>query len=115
MARLQDYKGQVTKALRAAGVYSQALSIQINSLASALLTLSIANAEIEKLDSVLLKSTTTQGTTTAMHPAFKVQRDAMDQITRQMKQLGLTTADVVGKPDIPDGCDEVYEKISSIN
>lgn len=114
MAQLQDYKMLVTKALKAAGLYSPALSIQINNLASAMLTLRIANDTIEKLDSVLLTNTTTQGTTVQLHPVFKVQRDAMDQITRQMKQLGLTTADIIGKPDIPDAGDALLAKINSI-
>ncbi len=114
MAKLPYYKGLVTKALREAGVYTEALSIQINSLASALLTLKIANEEIETLDSVILTNTTSQGETHTMHPAFKVQRDAMEQITKQMKQLGLTTSEVVGKPDIPDAGDELIEKVNSI-
>lgn len=114
MARLQDCKAQVTKALKAANLYTASLGIQIDSLASALLSLKIANNTIETLDSVLLTNETTQGTTHIVHPAFKVQRDAMDQVTRQMKQLGLTTADVVGKPDIPDAGDELLEKVNSI-
>lgn len=114
MARLQDYKTQVSKALKKAGLYSESLGIQINNLASALLTLRIANDTIETLDSVLLTSSTTQGTTYVVHPAFKVQRDAMDQVTRQMKQLGLTTADVVGKPDIPDAGDALMQKVNAV-
>ncbi len=114
MARLQDYKGQVTKALRAAGLYSPALGIQVNNLASALLTLKIANDTIEGLDSVLITNETTQGRTTALHPVFKVQRDAMEQVTKQMKQLGLTTAEIVGRPDIPDAGDALLEKVNAI-
>lgn len=115
MAKLPYYKGIVTKALRQAGIYTDALAIQINSLASALLTLKIANDEIETLSSVLLTNKTSQGETHAMHPAFKVQRDAMEQVTKQMKQLGLTTSDVVGKPDIPDDGDEVITKVNAIH
>ena len=33
------------------------------------------------------------------HPAFKVQRDAQDSVTRQMKALGLTAADLSGVMD----------------
>lgn len=114
MARLQDYKAQVTKALKKAGLFSESLGIQINNLASALLTLKIANDTIEGLDSVLITSTTSQGTTRMLHPVFKVQRDAMEQVTRQMKQLGLTTAEVVGKPDIPDAGDSLLAKVNAI-
>ncbi len=104
----------VSKALRSAGLYSNTLGIQINSLASALLTLDIANAEIEELDTVLLENETSQGTTRVVHPVFRVQKDAMDQVTRQMKQLGLTTADIVGKPDLPDNGDDVLSKVAAV-
>lgn len=104
----------VTKALRSAGLYSDTLAIQINSLASALLTLNIANDVIEELDSVLLENETSQGVTRVVHPVFRVQKDAMDQVTRQMKQLGLTTADIIGKPDIPDAGDEVLTKVNAV-
>ncbi len=114
MAKIQYYKTQVVKALKKTGLYSDALSIQINSLASAMLTLKIANAEIETLDSVLLQNETSQGTTNIVHPVFKVQRDAMDQVSRQMKQLGLTTSEVVGKPDIPDAGDELMAELEKI-
>lgn len=114
MGRLQGYKAQVTKALKKAGLWSPVLEIQINSLAGALLTFGIANKTIEGLDSVLIENETTQGKTTQLHPVFKVQRDAMDQISRQMKQLGLTTADIVGRPDIPDAGDELLARINSI-
>lgn len=112
--RLQDFKGQVTKALRRAGLWSPALEIQITNLASAMLTLKIANNTIEGLDGVTIENETSQGTTTTVHPVFKIQRDAMDQVNRQMKQLGLTTADIVGKPDIPDAGDELIEKVNAI-
>lgn len=115
MAKIQYFRGQVTKALKKAGLYDEALAIQINSLASALLTLKIANAEIETLESVLLESETSQGTTRAVHPAFKVQRDAMDQVSRQMKQLGLTTSEVVGKPEIKDNGDMILEEMERIS
>lgn len=115
MAKVQYYRGQVVKALKRAGLYDDALSIQINSLASALLTLKIANSEIETLESVLLTSETSQGTTRAVHPVFKVQRDAMDQVSRQMKQLGLTTSEVVGKPDIMDNGDKILKEMERIS
>lgn len=112
--KLQYYKTQVVKALKSAGLYTESLTIQVNSLASAMLTLKIANKEIETLDSVLLTGETSQGVTRSVHPAFKVQRDAMDQITRQMKQLGLTTSEVVGKPDLPDAGDELLACMNAI-
>lgn len=114
MAKLQTFRAQVTKALKAAGLYTASLSIQINNLASAMLTLRLANDIIETLDDVLLENETSQGVTRTVHPVFKIQRDAMEQVTRQMKQLGLTTADVVGKPDVPDAGDALLEKINKI-
>lgn len=114
MARLQTFRAQVIRALKSAGLYTRSLTIQINNLASALMTLAIANDEIEGLDSVLIENETSQGVTHIVHPVFKIQRDAMEQVTKQMKQLGLTTADIVGKPDVPDAGDELLEKISSI-
>lgn len=109
MASLGSYKTRITKALKKVGRYSPAVSIQVESLASALLSLSIANKEIEGLDSVLLVNETTQGTTSSLHPAFRVQRDMQEQITKQMKALGLTVSEVVGAPDIPDAVDELND------
>ncbi|MCM1440486.1 MAG: P27 family phage terminase small subunit [Roseburia sp.] len=115
MTRLQVLKGQVTKALKRAGLWSPVLEIQITNLASAMLTLKIANETIEGLDSVMMEVTVGKRKKMEPHPVFKIQRDAMDQVNRQMKLLGLTTADVVGKPDVPDAGDALLAKVNSIS
>lgn len=95
-----SYKKDIVKALRESGRYSPGLSIQILSLASALRTLELANDEIDKLDSVTMPVVSRYGNDTlAPHPAFKIQKDAQDSVTRQMKALGLTSEDLIGTDD----------------
>lgn len=95
--KVSDYKAEIIKALKAAGKYSKSLDIQIISLAGALCTLNKANAEIEELDSVTISVTSRYGNETlAPHPVFKIQKDAQDSVTRQMKALGLTAEELTG-------------------
>lgn len=94
--KVADYEKMVKSALKASGNYSKALNIQILSLASALRTLTLANSEIDDLTETTVLESTRYGEKMAPHPAFKVQRDAQDSVTRQMKALGLTTAELSG-------------------
>ena len=94
--KVSDYEKMVKSALKASGNYSKALNIQILSLASALRTLTLANSEIDDLTETTVLESTRYGKKMAPHPAFKVQRDAQDSVTRQMKALGLTTAELSG-------------------
>lgn len=91
---IKGYFNAVVKALKSVGTYNASLDMQCKSLASALRTLEIANNEIDKLDTVAVLRTTKHGQKLMPHPAFKIQRDAQDSITKQMKALGLTSADV---------------------
>ena len=97
--KVADYQKIVKNALTSCGNYSKSLDIQIISLASALRTLGLANDEIDTLDVTTILETTRYGKKMAPHPAFKVQRDAQDSVTRQMKALGLTAADISGDSD----------------
>lgn len=97
--KVADYQKIVKKALKSCGNYSTSLDIQIISLASALRTLGLANDDIDTLEVTTILETTRYGKKMAPHPAFKVQRDAQDSVTRQMKALGLTTADLSGEMD----------------
>ncbi len=89
---MKSYEATVTSALKKANLYHAGLRMQIRSLASALLALDLSNEEISTLSSVTVTETTRYGSKLAPHPAFKVQRDAADSVTRQLKQLGLTVA-----------------------
>lgn len=113
MGKLQKHRSKVTKALKMAGLYDPSLTIQIDALASAMLTLEIATNEIEGLDSVILERSTTQGVTVQQHPCFKVQKDAQAEIRFCMKQLGLITENVVGKPEQPDNVDSMLEDLTN--
>lgn len=98
--KVKDYKTEIAKALKAAGKYSKSLDIQITSLASALFTLAMANEEMERLDSVTISVVSRYGNETlAPHPVFKIQKDAQDSVTRQMKALGLTAEELTGTDD----------------
>lgn len=95
--KVNEYKKEVEKALKAAGKYSKSLGAQILSLAGALRTLDLANDEIDKLEGVTIPATSRYGNETLVpHPAFKVQKDAQDSVTRQMKALGLTAEELTG-------------------
>lgn len=98
--KVKDFKTEIAKALKAAGKYSKSLDIQITSLASALFTLAMANEEMERLDSVTISVVSRYGNETlAPHPVFKIQKDAQDSVTRQMKALGLTAEELTGTDD----------------
>ena len=98
--KVSDYKADIVKALKAAGKYSKSLDIQIVALAGALFTLNKANDEIDGLDSVTISVISRYGNETlAPHPVFKIQKDAQDSVTRQMKALGLTAEDLTGTDD----------------
>lgn len=119
MPNLNHYKRRVTEALKKASRYSPVLTIQIENLASALQVRSGCDAVIEELfkpkgGGPLLKVSTSQGTVTKEHPIFKIHRDALEQVNRQMKQLGLTTEEVVGRPEVSDAADELIATINAI-
>ena len=93
---VDDYRKQIVKALKAAGTYSKGVDMQVQNLATALRTLDLANAQIDGLTEVTVTEETRYGWKLAPHPAFKVQKDAQDSITRQMKILGRTTELLAG-------------------
>lgn len=82
----------IVKALKAANRYTHALDVQIYSLASALRALELANHDLDQIDCCTLE---TERSIIA-HPAFKIRTDAETSVTRQMKQLGLTTEAIGG-------------------
>lgn len=99
---IADYEKDINLALRHAGKQNRSLKLQVKALASALRTLDLANRQIETLEDVTVLEQTRYGSKLAPHPVFKVQRDAQDSVTRQMKALGLTAADLtVGDDDDP--------------
>ena len=84
--------------------------MQVLNLATALRTLDMANAQIDTLDEVTVWEETRYGQKLAPHPVFKVQKDAQDSITRQMKILGLTTELLAGT-DETDPLVELTKKV----
>ena len=97
MKTIQEWTKDIERALKQSNSYSKSLNLQIMTLASALRTLELANAEIEKLDDTTVLEKTRYGEKLAPHPVFKVQRDAQDSITRQMKALGLVADALAGE------------------
>lgn len=111
--KVSEYKAEIVRALKAAGKYSKSLDIQIFSLAGALCTLSKANEEIDGLDTVTIPVTSRYGNDTiAPHPVFKIQKDAQDSVTRQMKALGLTAEELTGA-DEDDPLIELTKKVKN--
>lgn len=108
---IQAYKAQIVKALRSAGKYSKGLDMQILSLAGVMRTLDLANSDIDALETTTITVTSRYGNETLEpHPAFKVQKDAQDAVTRQMKALGLTAEELSGSDD-NDPLIELTEKV----
>lgn len=96
---VEEYKKSIVNALKRANTYTKGLDFQITSLASALRTLDLANQEIDGLDSPTVLEETRYGRKHAPHPVFKIQKDAQDSITRQLKALGLTAEALAGETD----------------
>lgn len=98
--RVNEYKKDIEKALKAVGKHSRSLDAQILSLAGALRTLDLANDEIDGLIETTIPVVSRYGNETlAPHPVFKIQKDAQDSVTRQMKALGLTAEELTGSDE----------------
>lgn len=109
--QVNEYKKDIEKALKSASRYSRSLDAQILSLAGALRTLDLANDDIDRLDTVTMPTVSRYGNKTLIpHPAFKVQKDAQDSVTRQMKALGLTVGELTGT-DEDDPLIELTKKV----
>ncbi len=109
--KVNEYRKDIEKALKAAGKYSRSLGAQILSLAGALRDL--ANDEIDGLESTTITATSRYGNETlAPHPVFKIQKDAQDSVTRQMKALGLTAEELTGT-DEDDPMIELTKKVKN--
>ena len=107
---VSEYRKQIVKALKKAGTYSAGVDMQVQSLASALRALDMANAQIDTLDKVTVEEETRYGWKLAPHPAFKVLKEQQDTVTRQMKILGLTTEQLAGT-DETDPLVELTKKV----
>lgn len=97
--KIEEYKKSIKNALKKANTYTKGLDFQITTLASALRTLDFANEQIDTLDSPTVLEETRYGSKHAPHPVFKIQKDAQDSITRQLKALGLTAEALAGETD----------------
>lgn len=87
---VEQWEAAIRKALKRSQTYTAAIDVQIKSLATAVYTLTLAAADIERLTETFVWVETRYGREMKPHPVFKVQKDAQDSITRQMKALGLT-------------------------
>ena len=96
---VEEYRKEIARKMKAHKTYTQALDMQIYSLASAMRNLDLANEQIDGLTEVTVWETTRYGQKIAPHPAFKIAKDAQDMVTRQMKALNLTVEDLSGEAD----------------
>lgn len=96
---VEEYRREIVRKMKVHKTYTQALDMQIYSLASAMRNLDLANEQIDELEEVTVWETTRYGQKIAPHPAFKIAKDAQDMITRQMKALSLTVEDLSGEAD----------------
>ena len=107
---IAEYRKDIIKSLKSAGRYNKGLELQISSLASALRTLAMCNDEIDGLTCTTVVETTRYSSKTVPHPVFKVQKNAQDSITAQLKSLGLTAADL-GDDALEDPLYDLTEKV----
>lgn len=96
---VEEYRKDIVRKMKVHKTYTQALDMQIYSLASAMRNLDLANEQIDGLTEVTVLETTRYGEKLAPHPAFKIAKDAQDMVTRQMKVLNLTVEDLSGEAD----------------
>lgn len=96
---VEEYRKDIVRKMKVHKTYTQALDMQIYSLASAMRNLDLANEQIDGLTEVTVWETTRYGEKLAPHPAFKIAKDAQDMVTRQMKVLNLTVEDLSGEAD----------------
>lgn len=96
---VEEYRKDIVRKMKVHKTYTQALDMQIYSLASAMRNLDLANEQIDGLTEVTVLETTRYGEKLAPHPAFKIAKDAQDMVTRQMKALNLTVEDLSGEAD----------------
>lgn len=109
---IDDYKKEITTRMKALKIYSRGFDMQIATLASALRTLDLANAEIDTLTETTVLEETRYGSKLAPHPVFKVAKDAQDSVTRQMKALGITPEALTGTDD-DDPLIELTKKVKN--
>ncbi len=111
--KVNEYKKDIVKALNNSKRYNRSLNAQILSLAGALRTLDLANDEIDALETTTVKVISRYGNEAlAPHPVFKIQKDAQDSVTRQMKALGLTVEELAGT-DENDPLVELTEQVKN--
>lgn len=96
---VNEYVKEITKTLKANTTYSRGLDMQILSLASAMRNLEMANNQIDGLTETTVWETTRYGEKLAPHPVFKIAKEAQELVTRQMKALGLTVAELAGNTE----------------
>lgn len=96
---VNEYVKEITKTLKANKTYSRGLDMQILSLASAMRNLEMANNQIDGLTETTVWETTRYGEKLAPHPVFKIAKEAQEQVTRQMKALGLTVDELAGNTE----------------
>ena len=97
---VNEYVKEITKTLKANKTYSRGLDMQILSLASAMRNLEMANNQIDGLAETTVWETTRYGKKLAPHPVFKIAKEAQELVTRQMKALGLTVAELAGNTEV---------------
>ena len=116
MASLDSNRRRVVKAMKAAGIYSPQLTIQIDALATQMTLMQRAALDAETLPSIYVNVLGKSGEVINInaHPVNRILKDSTDAVTRMCKQLGLTVADIVGKPEKPTPLDALRREIEGI-
>lgn len=83
------YTDIVTQMLKTTNRYSPAMMPEVEALASAMATLNSANKVIDNLTVPFVEETTTQGTKVVIHPAYTLQKSALESVSKHSKLLGL--------------------------
>lgn len=90
MRTIEENEAMIIKAIKKIGRSPKGLEPRITALATVMLTLDMANRDIRGLNETFVWELTKYGKRMVPHPAFKIQKDAQEAVSRRMDDLGLT-------------------------
>ncbi len=91
MKKVNDYESEIIETLKAHELYSDGLKTNVRNLAAAMFQLDLATRQVEGLEEVTVLEKTRYGQKLAPHPAFKILKEAQEQIAKNLKALKLTS------------------------
>lgn len=111
----EEYRAKIVEAMTSAGTYTPQLDLIVDNFASAFACKALCEIEMSAPDfKMIVDKETRDGLQPIENPILKPHARYTTQIDRFAKQLNITVADLVGKPDIPTPADELVNMINNI-